>query len=168
MHPESLLDFQLEPLLSKKGLVPGVRADTGLAPIPRYQHEFMTEGIDGLILRLHAYRAAGARFAQWRALVGCSSIEAGFPSRLALEYHAEGLAKFASISQQAGLVPILDINVEADKDADLVRSTDIHEEIVGAMFERLRKHQVLVEGESLWGLVDGRKLKRTEQVHSSR
>lgn len=154
IHPESLLDFQLEPLLSKKGLIPGVRTDTGLSPIPRYQHEFMTEGIDGLILRLHTYRAAGARFAQWRAVVGCSSIQSGFPSRLALDIHADRLAQFASISQQAGVVPLLDISVEADGDADLVRSADIHEKILGAMFERLRTHHVLIEGEFMRRSID--------------
>lgn len=100
-----------------------------------------------MLPRLQAARAAGARFSKFRTPITCSSVETGFPSPLSLEIQAETLAQFAAISQQAGLVPIVEPDVDFSKDADLTRSADVHERAISMIYERMRAHGVLLEGE---------------------
>ncbi|PPR01137.1 hypothetical protein CVT26_016038 [Gymnopilus dilepis] len=146
LHEETLLDFKLAPLLSSKGIIPGVRANKELTPIPRSEEEYIVQGIDDMLPRLQAARAAGARFSKFRTPISCSSEKTGFPSPLSLEIQAETLAQFAAISQQAGLVPIVEPDVDFSKDADLARSADIHERAISLIYERMRAHGVLLEG----------------------
>ncbi|KDR82673.1 hypothetical protein GALMADRAFT_238152 [Galerina marginata CBS 339.88] len=144
LHAETLLDFKLAPILSNKGIIPGVRANGELTPIPRSEEEFIVQGIDDLLPRLQAARAVGARFSKWRAPIACSSVE--FPTPLSLDIQAETLAQFAAISQQAGLVPIVEPDIEFSRDADLARSTEVHERAISMIYERMRAHGILLEG----------------------
>ncbi|KAF8908979.1 fructose-bisphosphate aldolase [Gymnopilus junonius] len=146
LHEETLLDFKLGPLLSGKGIISGIRANKELAPIPRHEEEFIVQGLDDMLPRLQAARAAGARFSKFRTPIACSSVKTGFPSPLSLEIQAETLAQFAAISQQAGLVPIVEPDVDFSRDADLVRSAEVHESAISAIYERMRAHGVLLEG----------------------
>ena len=54
-------------LLGSKGIIPGIKVDTGAKPLAHAQGETVTEGLDGLRERLEEYRGLGARFAKWRA-----------------------------------------------------------------------------------------------------
>lgn len=99
--------------------------------------------------RLQAARIAGARFSKWRVPIACSSTTTGFPSPLSLEIQAETLAQYAAISQQAGLVPIVELDVEFSRDADLDRSAEVHEKAIEMIYERMRAHGVLLEGDRL-------------------
>lgn len=156
MHSETLLDLKMAPILSSKGIMPGIRANGELKPIPRSQEEFIVQGLDGLLERLQAARAAGARFSKWRAPVACSATDStmrfhniaatGYPSLLALEIQAETLAQFATISQEAGLVPIVEPDVDFSRDASLVRSAEVHEQAIRLIYQRMEVHGVLLEG----------------------
>ncbi|KAH9480534.1 Fructose-bisphosphate aldolase 5, cytosolic [Psilocybe cubensis] len=146
LHDETLRDFKLAEILSEKGIIPGVRANLELTPIPRSEDEFIVQGLDDLLSKMQAARAEGARFSKWRAPIACSSVEGGFPSRISLETQAETLAQFAAISQQAGLVPIVEPDVDFSRDADLTRSAEIHEQAIAMIYERMRAHGVLLEG----------------------
>ncbi|KAG6910692.1 hypothetical protein DXG01_008736 [Tephrocybe rancida] len=146
LHSETLLTFQLAPILSSKGIIPGVRANGELRPLPHYQHEFIVQGLDGLLPELQAARIAGARFSKWRCPIACTSAARGLPSEAALDAHAETLAQYASLSQQAGLVPIVEPDVEFTEDADLARSAWVHERAIARIYERCRVHGVLLEG----------------------
>jgi fructose-bisphosphate aldolase class I len=90
---------------------------------------------------------AGARFSKWRVPIACTSLARGLPSRAALEVQAETLAQYAAISQQAGLVPIVEPDVEFSEDADLARSTEVHEQAIALIYARCLVHGVLLEGE---------------------
>ncbi|KAG6847305.1 hypothetical protein H0H93_008929, partial [Arthromyces matolae] len=136
----------LAPLLSSKGIIPGVRANGELRPLPNYKHEFIVQGLDGLYEQLQAARIAGARFSKWRVPIACTSAERGLPSEAALDAHAETLAQYASISQEAGLVPIVEPDVEFTEDADLARSAWVHEQAIVRIYERCRIHGVMLEG----------------------
>ncbi|KAF9046451.1 aldolase [Panaeolus papilionaceus] len=146
MHTESLHDFNLGPLLSSKGIIPGIRANGELTPIPRAEHEFIVQGLDGLLGKLQAARALGARFSKWRAPIACSSHIAGYPTSISLQIQAETLAQFAAISQQAGLVPIVEPDVDFSRDADLSKSVHVHETVIAMIYERMKAHGVLIEG----------------------
>lgn len=149
MYAETLLEFNLAPILTAKGIIPGVRANGELSPIPHSPSEYVVQGLDDLLPKLQAARAAGARFSKWRVPIACTSVETGLPSQLSLEIQAETLAQYAAISQQAGLVPIVEPDVEFSAGADLARSTEVHEKAISLIFDRLKKHGVLLEGQAL-------------------
>jgi fructose-bisphosphate aldolase class 1 len=57
-------------------------------------------------------RATGASFAKFRAVFKVDALR-GHPSIQATELQANTLARYASIAQQAGLVPIVEVIVTA-------------------------------------------------------
>lgn len=52
-------------LLRDKGVLPGVKTDKGLDPIPSSPRETTTKGMDTLLERSKRYFEQGARFAKW-------------------------------------------------------------------------------------------------------
>ncbi|EEB93713.1 hypothetical protein MPER_07595, partial [Moniliophthora perniciosa FA553] len=133
-------------ILTKKGIIVGVRANGELAPLPASPFEFIVQGLDDLLAKLQAARAAGARFSKWRVPIACTSIGLGLPSQTSLDIQAETLAIYASISQQAGLVPIVEPDIEFSADADLPRSVEIHQKAIRLIYDRCHSHNVLLEG----------------------
>src|SRR5213596_1219489 len=89
-------------LLESKGIIPGIKVDEGAKPLALAEGETITEGLDGLRDRLKEYRELGARFTKWRAVI---SIGKGIPSEYCIWTNAHALARFAALSEEAGLVP---------------------------------------------------------------
>ena len=96
-------------------------------------------------IRLASIRIYG-RY-QWRAPILCNSTT--LPSHAALEAQAESLARFAAISQHAGLVPIVEPDVDFGEDASLARSVEVHVKAISMIYARCMAYGVLTEGESL-------------------
>ena len=142
-----MIDFGLAPILLAKSVIPGVRANGELMPVPNSPSEFTVEGLDGLLGRLQAARAAGARFSKWRVPIACTSKERGLPTQSSLELLADTLGQYAVISQEAGLVPIVEPDVEFSEDADLARSVEVHERAIQLIYGRLKTYNVLLEGQ---------------------
>uniref|UniRef100_A0A0W0FUV3 fructose-bisphosphate aldolase n=1 Tax=Moniliophthora roreri TaxID=221103 RepID=A0A0W0FUV3_MONRR len=142
LYAETLLDFKLGHVLTKKGVIIGVRANGELAPLPASPFEFIVQGLDDLLAKLQAARAAGARFSKWRVPIACTSIGLGLPSQTSLDIQAETLAIYASISQQAGLVPIVEPDVEFSADADLARSVEVHQKAIRLIYDRCQSHNL--------------------------
>src|SRR5215813_6825449 len=67
----------LADVLSKQGIIPGIKVDAGAKSLAGFTGETITEGLDGLRDRLANYRQMGARFAKWRAVI---RIEQTLPS----------------------------------------------------------------------------------------
>ena len=88
--------------LTDQGIVPGIKVDKGTQPIPGASNELMTEGLDGLRDRLREYAELGAGFTKWRAVI---TIGDGIPTAHCIDVNAHALARFAALSQEAGLVP---------------------------------------------------------------
>src|ERR671931_309331 len=84
--------------------------------------ETIREGLDGLRARLEEYRELGARFTKWRATY---SIGQGTPSEYCIWTNAHALARFAALSQEAGLVPIVEPEVLMDGDHTIERSFEV-------------------------------------------
>ncbi len=100
-------------LLEARGAVPGVKVDLGAKPLAFAPGESVTEGLDGLRERLAEYRHLGARFTKWRAVL---TVGSGLPSDYCIAVNAHALARFAALSQEAGLVPIVEPEVLAEGD----------------------------------------------------
>ena len=128
---------------TRAGLIPGIKVDTGAKELAGHPGEKITEGLDGLRERLAEYARMGARFAKWRAVIG---VGAGIPSRTCIESNAEALARYAALCQEAGLVPIVEPEVLMDGEHTLQRCAEVTEDVLRAVFARLYRHRVLLEG----------------------
>lgn len=53
-------------ILKEKGIIPGIKVDKGLVPLPGTNGEYTTQGLDNLNERCAQYYRDGARFAKWR------------------------------------------------------------------------------------------------------
>jgi fructose-bisphosphate aldolase class I len=130
-------------LLESKGVIPGIKVDRGAHPLALAEGETVTEGLDGLRDRLTEYRELGARFAKWRAVI---SIGKEIPSEYCLWTNAHALARYAALSQEAGLVPIVEPEVLMDGDHTIERSFTVTSHTLHAVFTELRDQRVHPEG----------------------
>lgn len=127
-------------VLKSRGVVPGIKVDKGTVALPRTSpEETTTQGLDGLLERCKQYYDRGARFSKWRCTY---TVSATTPSSLAIMDNAEVLARYAAISQAAGLVPIVEPEVLMTHDQSLSRSLEAHIAAYSAIFERLALHKV--------------------------
>uniref|UniRef100_M0ZVM8 fructose-bisphosphate aldolase n=1 Tax=Solanum tuberosum TaxID=4113 RepID=M0ZVM8_SOLTU len=108
-------------VLVEQNIVPGIKVDKGLVPLAGSNNESWCQGLDGLASRSAAYYQQGARFAKWRTVV---SIPNG-PSALAVKEAAWGLARYAAISQDNGLVPIVEPEILLDGEHNIDRTFEV-------------------------------------------
>jgi len=130
-------------VLVRAGLIPGIKVDKGVKPLAGFPGEQITEGLDGLRERLAEYVRLGARFTKWRAVF---PVGQGVPTRTGLASNAHALARFAALSQEAGLVPIVEPEVLMDGEHTLERHFEVTEAAIKAVFAALAEHQVRWEG----------------------
>ena len=130
-------------LLASRGVIPGIKVDKGAKPLALAEEETVTEGLDGLRARLEQYRELGARFTKWRAVI---TIGKGIPSEYCIWANAHALARYAALSQEAGLVPIVEPEVLMDGDHTIERSFEVTSRTLHAVFTELRDQRVHPEG----------------------
>jgi fructose-bisphosphate aldolase class I len=129
-------------LLSRQGIVPGIKVDQGKGPLANTGDEEVTFGLDGLEQRLADAKALGARFAKWRCVFHISDT---LPSELAIDANAETLARYAAICQSLGIVPIVEPEVLIDGAHTIERSAEVNERVIRGVFDRLVLHRVSLE-----------------------
>lgn len=129
--------------LAGQGILPGIKVDKGTVPLPNFPGEKFTQGLDGLRERLVEYRELGARFTKWRAVM---AIGEGLPTPACLAANAHSLALFAALSQEAGLVPIVEPEVLMDGNHTLARCEEVTRETLECVFYALFDQHVLLEG----------------------
>lgn len=132
-------------ILQDKGIVPGIKVDTGLTALPRTAGETATSGLDGLPERCKKYYDQGARFAKWRAVMRVSKKE-GCPSDAAILENTHALARYAQISQMNGLVPIVEPEVLLDGDHDIEETAYYTERVLSFTFRALNEFDVCLDG----------------------
>ena len=130
-------------VLSERGVIPGIKADKGLKDLPGFPGEQTTEGLDGLQDRLEEYRELGARFAKWRAVIAVGD---GLPTAGCIEANAHGLARYAAVSQAAGLVPIVEPEVLMDGGHDLQACEEATGATLASVYGQLLGQRVELEG----------------------
>jgi fructose-bisphosphate aldolase, class I len=130
-------------VLEEAGVIPGIKVDTGAKPLAGAEGEKVTEGLDGLRERLAEYRELGAKFTKWRAVI---EIGDGLPSAYCIHVNSHALARFAALSQEAGLVPIVEPEVLMDGDHTIERCYEVTEATLEAVFNELFAQRVVYEG----------------------
>jgi fructose-bisphosphate aldolase class I len=130
-------------VLSKKGIIPGIKVDKGPIEIPAFPGETVTEGLDGLRGRVKEYKELGAKFAKWRAVI---TIGAGIPTYNCLVENAHALARYAALCQEGGIVPIVEPEVLLDGDHTIERCQEVTEATLRITFSTLLQQRVYLEG----------------------
>lgn len=130
-------------LLSRMGVIPGIKVDKGAKPLANSPDETITEGLDGLRERLQEYHRLGARFAKWRAVI---NITPDLPTRYCIRANAQALARYAALCQEAGLVPIVEPEVLMDGSHTIGRCSEVTGRVLKAVFDELDTHHIALEG----------------------
>jgi fructose-bisphosphate aldolase class I len=130
-------------VLSKKGIMPGIKVDKGPVEIPGFPGETVTEGLDGLRARVKEYKELGAKFAKWRAVI---TIGESIPTYTCLEANAHALARYAALCQEGGLVPIVEPEVLLDGSHTIERSEEVTDATLRITFATLLRQRVRLEG----------------------
>lgn len=129
--------------LSRRGILPGIKVDTGAKELANHKGEKITEGLDGLRERCAEYFSMGARFAKWRAVI---MIDGELPSPACISTNAHSLARYSAICQEQGLVPIIEPEVLMVGDHDSRRCFEVTSLILDETFSECEKQGVHIPG----------------------
>ncbi|KAH9389579.1 Fructose-bisphosphate aldolase 5, cytosolic [Tyrophagus putrescentiae] len=148
LHEETLTqkDDQgriLPDVLKSKSIIPGIKVDKGLVTLLGTRGESATQGLDDLKVRCDSYYRAGCRFAKWRAVLRIGDTE---PSATAILENSNGLARYAAICQESGLVPIVEPEVLSDGSHSIDKCQKVSEKVYAAVFKALSDYNVFLEG----------------------
>lgn len=130
-------------LLTARGIIPGIKVDQGTVPMINFPDEVVTEGLDGLAERLAEYHRLGARFTKWRAVY---PIGERIPTDATLTMNATIMARYAALSQAAGLVPIVEPEVLLQGVHDLARAQEVTTRALRILFEALILYRIDLKG----------------------
>ncbi|CAH2052481.1 unnamed protein product, partial [Iphiclides podalirius] len=130
-------------LLKSKNIIPGIKVDRDVVPLYLSEDEVTTQGLDDLAQRCAEYKKQGCQFAKWRCPL---KIGDHTPSPQAIHDTAQVLARYASICQSQGVVPIVEPDVLLDGDHDIVRTQKVTEVVLAAVYKSLNDHHVFLEG----------------------
>jgi fructose-bisphosphate aldolase class I len=143
IHQRTSRGVPLAQLLTRQGILPGIKVDNGTKPLIGSPAEKVTEGLDGLGRRLEDYRNLGARFAKWRGVIAVSET---LPSAACINENAYALARYAALCQERDLVPIVEPEVLMSGGHTLERCEEVTGKVLHAVFAQLFQEKVLLEG----------------------
>ena len=130
-------------LLAKRGIHTGIKLDKGLVVLAGTKGENATQGLDGIAARVKTFYDKGCRFAKWRAVV---RIGDGMPSQLAINETAHSLARYVSICQDGGLVPIIEPEILQDGSHSIEVCAEVSERVFAAVMKAMLDHHLIIEG----------------------
>lgn len=126
-------------MLERLGMIPGIKVDKGKVDLPNFSGEQVTEGLDGLGMRLDEYYELGARFTKWRAVI---HIGDGLPTPEALRANAHALARYAALVEETHMVPIIEPEVLLDGDHSIETCGEVLQTTLATVFEELMMYRV--------------------------
>ena len=133
-------------VLRDQGIMPGIKVDKSTNPLAGSTGELITDGLDGLRDRLAEYYQIGARFTKWRAVI---TIGDDIPTSYCIEANTLLLARFAALSQEANLVPIVEPEVLMDGDHSIDQCFAVTETTLRETYAQLARQGVDLEGSLL-------------------
>merc|ERR1719440_1713343 len=140
-------------LITAGGMIPGIKVDKGYDKAgllgtktgPLGHPETACKGIDDLEKRAAEAYTQGARFAKWRNVLQIDP-DKGIPSDLAITECVHNLARYASICQKQGLVPIVEPEIVPNGKHGIEVCAAVSEKVLLAQFAALKLHGVYPEG----------------------
>ncbi len=135
-------------IIKAAGAVPGIKVDAGAKRLAGSTNQLVTEGLDGLRERLAEYHDLGARFAKWRSVITIAE-EGNLPTWNCIKANAHGLARYAALCQEAGIVPIVEPEVLMDGPLaahDIDRCHEVTKWALRTTFRELADAGVRLEG----------------------
>lgn len=139
IHQQTADGIPMIDVLKKQGVIPGITVDRGTKAFALFPGERITEGIDGLRYRLAEYKELGARFTKWRAVL---KIGHQIPTLTCIAANANLLASFAALSQEAGLVPVVESEVRIEGDHTLRLCEEVTQQVLRSVFHTLEEYRV--------------------------
>ena len=130
-------------LISKHGAIPGIKVDKGAKHLAGSNDETITEGLDGLRERLKEYYELGARFTKWRAVYKISN---ELPSSQSIKSNAHALARYASLVQEANMVPIVEPEVLMGGLHNIDKCYQVTTDVLNECYNELEIHKVNLKG----------------------
>jgi fructose-bisphosphate aldolase, class I len=146
LHEETLMQDALDgkPFrehLASRGIIPGIKVDTGTEPMPESRDELITNGLIGLPERLKTYRSMyGAGFTKWRAVIRIRGTE--LPSSRAIHENAKRLSEYARLVQEAGMVPMVEPEVLLEGNHSRLRAKEVIAETMSVLMDTLSAQAV--------------------------
>ncbi|CAF3608084.1 unnamed protein product [Rotaria sordida] len=140
---DSSISFPM--MLTQIGILPGIKLDRGLESLTINTNETTTLGFDDLEKRCEDFFNRGARFAKWRCVLRINKLK-NQPTEVAILNNAIILARYASICQTKGLVPIVEPEVIPDGDHDINICQRVTEKVLATTFKALSDYDVYLEG----------------------
>ena len=143
LFQKSLNGNLLIDLLKDKKIIPGIKVDKSTKNMTGFKNEKITEGLDELYERIANYKSQGAEFTKWRAVI---TIGNSIPTNECIELNAIYLARYALISQEVGLVPIVEPEILMDGDHSINSCYEATNKTLSEVFNQLNKHKVNLSG----------------------
>ena len=143
LFQKSLNGNLLIDLLKDKKIILGIKVDKSTKNMTGFKNEKITEGLDGLYERIANYQSQGAEFTKWRAVI---TIGNSIPTNECIELNAIYLARYALISQEVGLVPIVEPEILMDGDHSINSCYEATNKTLSEVFNQLNKHKVNLSG----------------------
>ena len=129
-------------VLKDKGMLPGIKVDTGVKDLALHLGEMVTEGLDGLRERLAEYKGLGARFAKWRSVINISE---ALPSAACVTANVHGLARYAALCQEADVVPMVEPEMIMEGSHTIARCYEVTAEVLKRLFAEMAEQGVVLE-----------------------
>ncbi len=142
-HLDAGAGRSLVELVRQKGMIPGITPSKGLVKLAGTRGELIESGLDGLRERLSRYAEMGFGFSKWRSPI---RIGEGRPSDCAIAANVYVMGQFAALSQEAGIVPMIEPEVELVGNHTIERCFEVTEGFLRRSFESLYLHRVELEG----------------------
>ena len=143
IRQKTLIGPTIPDLINKNGAIPGIKVDKGAKPLAGSKEETVTEGLDGLRERLNEYYKLGARFTKWRAVY---KIDDNYPSSQCIKSNGHALARYASLVQEANMVPIVEPEVLMDGPHDIDKCYQVTTNVLNECYNELAIHKVNLRG----------------------
>jgi fructose-bisphosphate aldolase, class I len=129
-------------MLRDAGVLIGVKLDTGSQPLTFTDGEVIATGLETLAPRIAEYRAMGAAFGKWRAILHVGD---GKPSNNAISANAYALARYAAMCQEAGLVPIVEPDILMDGGHTIETCREVTARVLTEVFKELDAARVRLD-----------------------
>ncbi len=130
--------------LEEKGILTGIKVDTGAKNLAGKNEEKITEGLDNLRERLIEYKNLGASFTKWRAVIKIK--DDILPSKTCIRANAHALARYASLCQENDLVPIVEPEIIMDGNHSIEKCYEVTKNVLNIVFEQLTLFDVFLPG----------------------